>query len=211
MRKSAAVSVCLAFLATTPVGALELAPSDMLGWEAQRFKGQTRYDLEQSENGSVLHAQCSQSASGLFRREKIDLIRTPVIEWSWRVDKVFEPPRDERLKSNDDYAARIYLVVDGGILAWRTRAVNYVWASEMPSGADWPNAYASQARMVAVRSGAPDSPGVWRHERRDVRADFMRFHGIDAESIDAVAIMTDCDDRATTAEAWYGTIRFVAD
>lgn len=205
------VPIWLAFLAATPAAALELAPSEMLGWEAQRFKGETRYELEQAENGPALHAQCSKSASGLYRRQKIDLTQTPVIEWSWRVNRVFEPPSDERIKANDDYAARIYLVVDGGILAWRTRAINYVWASAMPSGADWPNAYAAQARMVAVRSGAPLASGEWQHERRDVRADFKRFHGIDPETIDTIAIMTDCDDRATTAEAWYGTIRFVAE
>lgn len=211
MSRAAASLMSLIFLTAAPAGALEWTPSEMLGWETRQFQGQTTYGLTHAESGSVLHAQCGQSASGLYRRQKIDLTRTPVIEWSWRVDKVFDPPRDERLKSNDDYAARIYLVVDGGMLAWRTRVINYVWASGMPSGADWPNAYAAQARMIAVRSGPPADPGEWQHERRDVRADFKRFHGIDALAIDAIAIMTDCDDRATTAEAWYGTIRFVAD
>jgi len=200
-----------AWLGAAAASALELPPADMLGWEVQKFHGQTLYSLTPPESGPVLHARCDRSASGLFRRQTIDLTRTPVIEWSWRVDRVFEPPRDERLKANDDYAARIYLVVDGGLLAWRTRAVNYVWATSMPGGSDWPNAYAGQARMVAVRSGPPSAAGEWQHERRDVRADFKRLHGIDVRAIDAIAIMTDCDDRATTAEAWYGTIRFVAD
>ena len=36
---------------------------------------------------------------------------------------------DESTKDRDDYAARLYLVKSGGILIWRTKAVNYVWSS----------------------------------------------------------------------------------
>lgn len=94
-------------------------------------------------------------------------------------------------------------------MPWRSRAVNYVWASAMPVGTSWPNAYLGQTHMVALRSGPPDAPGQWMTERRNVRDDFRRFHGMEIDSIDAVAIMTDCDDLGATAEAWYGGLRFL--
>jgi hypothetical protein len=46
-------------------------------------------------------------------------------------------------------------------------------------------------------------------ERRNLRDDFKRYHGLDVEAIDAVAIMTDCDNRAAKASAWYGGVRFL--
>ncbi len=182
----------------------------LAGWEEEVFAGRTDYVLvEAPGKGTVLHAQCSDAASGLWRRLEVDLRETPVLEWSWRVDRTFSDI-DETVRAGDDYPARVYVVVDGGWRRWRTRAINYVWASELPGGADWPNAYASQAHMVAVRSGAPDEAGVWRHESRNVRKDFARYHDREVDRIDAVAIMTDCDDTGGEAEAWYGDIRFTA-
>jgi hypothetical protein len=162
-------------------------------------------------DGEALRARCFNSASGLFLKRKIDLRVTPVIEWSWRVDAVFDASVDETTKAGDDFPARLYVVREGGVAVWRTRAINYVWASAMPAGSDWPNPFASQARMVALHSGAPAAPGQWITERRNIREDFRRYHGRDVESIDAVAIMTDCDNRGAAAEAWYGPVRFLAE
>jgi hypothetical protein len=184
-------------------------PSAIIQWEQQIFKGATEYSLVKSNGREALHARCKSSASGLFLKQTIDLKKTPVLEWNWRINATFPAGADERTRAGDDYAARIYIVKDGGLLPWQTRAMNYVWASAMPRGSDWPNAYAGQARMLALQSGSPTTPGSWRTERRDIRSDFRRYHGIELDSIDAVAIMTDCDDRATTAEAWYGEIRFL--
>jgi hypothetical protein len=61
--------------------------------------------------------------------------------------------------------------------------------------------------MVALRSGAAGT-GRWHEERRDVRADFQRYFGIELDSVDGVAVMTDCDDAGGKARAWYGDVRF---
>jgi hypothetical protein len=184
-------------------------PSAIVQWERQVFKGVTEYGLVAVDGIDALHARCKSSASGLILKQTIDLKDTPILEWTWRVDATFPAGADERTRAGDDYAARIYIVKDGGLLPWQTWAMDYVWASSMPKGSDWPNAYASQARMVALQSGSPTTPGIWKSERRNIRNDFRRYHGIELDSIDAVAIMTDCDDRKTTAEAWYGAIRFL--
>ena len=136
-----------------------------------------------------------------------DSTRTPFLRWSWTVDHVLENV-DERSKGGDDYPARVYVVVSGGAAFWRTRSVVYVWSSSQPVGSTWHNAYTSNARVIAIRSG---QPGAWQQERRDVRADFRRLFGDDIEALDAVAIMTDTDNSGQSARAWYGDISFSAE
>lgn len=189
--------------------ALHFPPEEIIQWAPHSFSGTTPYLPVDVEGTPAIKAQCTEAtASGLFRRETIDLTRTPILEWRWRVDAVFDGI-DETTKSGDDYPARLYVVDERRIALWRTRALNYVWASEQPQNSDWPNAFASQAHMIAVRSGAPGAPGVWVTERRNVRDDFRRYHGEDKASINAVAVMTDCDNAGQSATAWYGEIRFL--
>lgn len=206
------VLVGLAGMGMSAAGSAEevvYTPEEIIEWESHSFSGETRYELVEVDGRSAVHAQCTDgSASGLFLEEEVDLEATPVVEWRWRVDETFSGI-DETTKAGDDYPARIYAVDEHSILRWRTRALNYVWSSEMEQGADWPNAYASQAHMIAVRSGAPETQGEWHTERRNLREDFRRYHDRDLERINAFAIMTDCDDVGEPVEAWYGEIRLL--
>lgn len=205
-----AVALALAALPAQGDSTQVFKPSDILEWEVHAFADETGYELVDTDQGEVIHAQCEgNSASGLYHRKTIDLTETPVVEWRWRVDDPVNP-EDETSKSGDDYAARLYVVDEHSYLRWRTRAVNYVWASQQPRGSDWENAYQSRAQMVAVESGAPDEDDDgWRTHRRNVREDFKRFHDRELDDLSVVAIMTDCDDTGKPVEAWYGQIRFL--
>ena len=186
-----------------------IPPEEIVTWSAHSFEGYTQYELVEIDGRSAVHAVCDEgTASGLFLEEEIDLTRTPILEWEWRVDATFEGI-DETTRAGDDYAARIYAVREGGLRVWRTRALNYVWASEMEKGSDWPNAYQSRAHMLALRSGADEAERGWQTERRNLRKDFEGYHGEEVEKIDALAIMTDCDDVGEPVEAWYGEIRLL--
>ena len=116
---------------------------------------------------------------------------------------------DERGKAGDDYPARVYVVVSGGVAFWKTRSLVYVWSSGQPVGATWNNAYTSNARVMALRSGMRDA-GRWVNEKRDIRADFKQLFGEEIDAIDAVALMTDTDNSGQSATAWYGDIVFTA-
>lgn len=200
------IAAMLALAMPADAEPLVFTPREILAtWQRESFQGETAYAMD----GEALRARCRDSASGLFLRQTIDLRRTPILEWSWRVDSVFDGTRDETTKAGDDFPARLYVVRESTVLVWRTRAINYVWASTQPLGTDWANPFAAQARMIALRSGPPAAPGQWVTERRNIAEDFRRYHGRDIETIDAVAIMTDCDNRGGTAEAWYGPIRFL--
>lgn len=173
------------------------------GWLPQTFSGKaaTRYRLA----AGAVEARCDAGASGLMWKERIDLARTPVLAWRWRVEGVLSGT-DERTKPGDDFPARVYVVRDGGLAPWRTRSLVYVWASREASGRDWPSPYTRQAHVVALRSGAAQA-GQWLEERRDVRADFQRYFGLELGYADGVALMTDCDDTASAVTAGYGDVR----
>lgn len=178
------------------------------GWEAKVFKGETGYafTFDAEKSATVLEAWSRATASGRYRRIKVDLVRTPFLNWSW---KVAEPLSgvDENTKAGDDFAARLYVVVERGILGLGSLSMNYVWASQHPAGAAWPSPFTMNVRLLAVDSGTAQL-NSWISHKRNVRQDFKEQFGEDIQSIDAVALMTDTDDSGKSAHAFYGEIWF---
>lgn len=187
----------------------DFAARDLSGWETESFEGETQYDFIEIDGLTALRAQCDGSASGLVFQQEIDLTRTPVLNWSWRIERIYRG-LNEKTESGDDYPARIYVIHDGGLLKWRSRAINYVWSSSQPSGKTWPNAFVGQATMVAVRSGAPAATNRWYSQSRNIAEDFEQIHGLELDDIDAVALMTDCDNSGQRSRAYYGDIYFTS-
>lgn len=183
---------------------------DLSGWEEESFKGHSQYTFVAAKDGEqrakVLQASTEGQASGLFKEVDVDLNETPYLHWSWRVDNVFRN-NDERSKEGDDYPARIYVVVSGGIFFWNTRAVNYVWSSNQAQASEWDNAYTDNAKMIAVQAGE-ENVGKWVHERRNVRKDLQRLFGDGVTHIDAVAVMVDGDNTGQSATVYFGDIIF---
>lgn len=175
-------------------------------WQQESFKGHTNYTLVKVDGVAALYAVSDNSASGLFRKQRIDLEKTPYLNWTWRVDQLLNR-LDERTKAGDDYAARLYVMVSDGLFFWKTKAVNYVWSSSQAVGTHWDNAYTGQAQMVAVESGVENS-GKWLSYKRNVVEDMRRLFGEDVRYIDGVAIMSDTDNSGGRVEAYYGNIYF---
>lgn len=213
--KCATMLGTLALLASTAAGAADeklligrFSAGDLQDWQTKSFMGETRYTFDNKSGQPALFADSRGAASGLYREIRVDLSRTPWLNWSWRVDRVLNG-LDERTKDGDDYPARVYVVVSGGAAFWKTRSLVYVWSSSQPAGATWNNAFTGNARVMALRSGTKDA-GRWVSEKRDVRTDFRRLFGDDIGAIDAVALMTDTDNSGQSATAWYGDIYFTA-
>jgi hypothetical protein len=179
------------------------------GWEEHSFKGHTQYRLVEQDGSRVLRAESHGTASGLLFETEVNLTQTPYMHWRWRVETVFEGI-DERTKDGDDYPARVYVVKKGGLLPWRTRALDYVWSSNQPQGSSWPNAFTDKAQMIALHSGRSEL-GRWVEERVNVREDFRRRFGEEITRVDLVAIMTDSDNSGGQAAAYYGDIYFSRD
>ena len=179
-------------------------------WESQSFKDLTQYRLVQLSGMQVLKAESMNTASGLVKKHRIDLEKTPYMNWRWRIENRLGAI-DEQSKSGDDYAARLYVVISGGWAFWRTQAINYVWASSTPAGKTWPNAFAGdQVIMIALRS-KNDKTGTWYNEKRNLLNDVRQYLGSTIRYIDAVALMTDTDNANGHATAYYGDIYFTND
>lgn len=206
------IVICLlpltAWAANNRIDIARFSQGDLSGWQRKVFSGETAYTLRETEGKTALFAQSQSSASGLFREVSIDLNKTPVLYWTWKIDTTLTG-NDERTKAGDDYPARIYVVFSGGTMFWRTRAINYVWSNQQPIDSSWRNAFTSNAGMIAVQSGT-DHIGRWMMQSRDVRADYRRLFGEEPGRVDAVAIMTDTDNTGAAATAWYGDIWFSA-
>ncbi|MGZ0076185.1 DUF3047 domain-containing protein [Methylomonas sp. YC3] len=191
-----------------PIG--EFRQNRLDGWEHKSFKGETQYRLQAIDGVTALVADSHAAGSGLFKEQRIDLTQTPFLNWSWRIGNRLSG-LNEQSKAGDDYAARLYVVVKGGLAFWQTKAVNYVWAGNSKRDSVWPNAFAGDhAMMMALRD--QEAPlNVWEHEKRNVRADFKQLFGEDITAIDAVAIMTDTDNSGGQVLAVYGDIWFSKD
>ncbi len=191
---------------TVRIGIGRFSAGDLAGWQPKVFAGETRYVLQSVDQRRVLYADSRGTASGLYYRTRVDLARTPDLNWSWKIANVLSG-HDERSKAGDDYPARLYVAFSGGALFWRTRVINYVWSSNQPVGSEWPNAFTANARMIAVHAGAADV-GRWISEKRNVLADYRRLFGEEPGPVDAIALMTDTDNTGRSARAWYGDIWF---
>jgi hypothetical protein len=179
------------------------------GWNEESFEGHTQYQLISEADKKILQAKSHGTASGLFRKVTIDLKKTPYLNWSWKIENTFQG-NDEQSKEGDDYPARIYVVVSGGLFFWKTKALNYVWSSNQEKETSWDNAYTSNAKMIALRTG-DNQAGQWLTEKRNVRKDLKQRFGKEINEIHTIAIMTDSDNTKQQATGYYGDIYFSTD
>ncbi|OIO71942.1 MAG: hypothetical protein AUJ56_03005 [Zetaproteobacteria bacterium CG1_02_49_23] len=184
----------------------DFAHGNLSAWEANSFVGTSVYKPYEHALDAVSNA----SASGLLRKIRVDLNKTPILNWSWMVSRsslLDKPEHDERSKHGDDYPVRIYIIIDGGWAFWKTHALNYVWSANQPSGTHWQNAFTSNAIMLAVDSGQT-AIGSWQQHKRNIRQDLQQYLAIDTDYIDAIAIMSDTDNTGGNTHAAYGNIFF---
>ena len=186
----------------------------------------TRYRLREWDGVMAVEAHAVKSMALLARPVSIDLAKTPILCWRWRIDAPLKTA-DMTQKSGDDYAARVYLSFDvpPDTLGFGTRialglartlhggqvpdaAINYVWDNRQPVGTWQANTYTERARMLVLRSAA-GLAGRWVDERRNVSADFLRVFGHAPSRLTGLAIATDTDNTGEEARAGFADFRFV--
>lgn len=196
-------------LSTSAAGSASVSVpvSDIDFWQEKQFEGETDYQPVVIDGTEALKAHSVSSASGLYREQRIDLHKTPFLNWRWRVDRPLAG-LDERTKRGDDYAARVYVVIDGGLRFWKTRALNYVWSSNMAPESSWNNAFAGpNVRMLALRNNS-NPTAEWFTEKRNILADLRHQFGDQIRYVDAIAIMTDTDNSMGEAVSYYSDMYF---
>lgn len=180
----------------------------IIKWDKKSFKGETSYKLVVENGRTVIQADSKGAASGLYSKVNLDPNTFRYLSWSWKIKAPIAAGYENK-KSGDDYAARVYVVFPGRFF-WQTKAINYIWANHLPKSQTAPNAFSSNAMMVAVESGT-EQTGKWITEKRDILADYRRLFGTEPQRIGAIAIMTDTDNTGAEATAWYGEISIASD
>tara|TARA_R110000851_G_scaffold90253_1_gene196842 strand:+ start:25591 stop:26208 length:618 start_codon:yes stop_codon:yes gene_type:complete len=203
---------------TAATNLTSLSEKGIDSWEPKEFSGESIYTIDEYKGRLALKALSHNAASGLVLEQQIDLTATPYLNWSWLVEKTLLQ-LDERSKKGDDFVARIYVVIDGGFMVWKTKSLNYVWSSNQDKDLVWDNAFAgSSVKMMSVR-GKEAQKGQWYQEKRNVYQDLIDIFGDKGSEqanqkaykyIDIIAIMTDTDNSGKQAESYYGDIVFSA-
>ena len=168
--------------------------------------GKTKYSLGMNENGSFLRAEAKGTASGLGKKVKIDLRKTPFINITWKIEKDLKGI-DEKSKKGHDYAARVFVVKKTGLTPLSNKAVNYVFSSNNSTNEFWRSPY-TKSSIDYVLSTSKDNLNEWVTVKANVKEHFKKLHDLNIEELTGLAIMTDTDQTDIKAISYYQNIYF---
>ena len=180
--------------------------------EVRKIRGadaKTQYSLGSNENGNYLKAIADNAASGLGKKIKIDLNRTPYLNITWKVEKDLKGI-NERSKKGHDYAARVFVVKKTGATPLSNRAMNYVFSSNQDINLSHPSPYTKKS-IDFVLSTTKESLNEWVTVKVNVKEHFKKFHDLDLNEINGVAIMADTDNSKLSSISYYQNIYFSAE
>jgi hypothetical protein len=192
----------------------------------------TQYEIVTIDGRHAVRAVADASYANVLHPLNADVSATPILRFSWRVDQ-FPAGSDLAVKRGDDLAAKVCVLFDQPLdrLSFFDRlkielgrrlfrmdlpaaAICYVWDRVLTPGTWLPNIYTDRVRMLVLRSEAAGQQGRWFDERRDLRADFARAFGAEAEGglprVSAVALATDTDNTGSSALAYFGDMLLAA-
>ncbi len=166
----------------------------------------TNYSVGTNENGNFLKADAENAASGLGKEVKIDLNATPFINITWKVEKDLKGIK-ENTKKGHDFVGRVFVIKKTGATPLSNRAVNYVFSSNNNVGENWQSPYTKKS-IDNVLSTTKKNLNEWVTVKANVKEDFKKFHDLDVNELDGVAIMTDTDNSKMRAITYYQNIYF---
>ena len=169
----------------------------------------TVYTIGKNDNGNYLKADSAASASGLGKEIKVNLNLTPFINITWKVEKNLFGIQ-ENTKKGHDFAGRVFVIKKTGATPLSNRAVNYVFSSNNDIGSNWPSPYTKKS-IDNVLSTTKENFNEWVTVKANVKEDFKKFHDLDVDELDGIAIMTDTDNSKLTATTYYQNIFFSAE
>tara|TARA_B100001093_G_scaffold410379_1_gene399645 strand:+ start:1712 stop:2401 length:690 start_codon:yes stop_codon:yes gene_type:complete len=168
----------------------------------------TIYSVGSNENGNFLKSVADNAASGLGKEVKIDLNKTPFINITWKIEKDLAGIR-ENTKKGHDFAARVFAVKKTGATPLSNRAINYVFSSNNEVGSNWPSPYTKKS-IDNVLASTKNNLNEWITVKANVKEDFKKFHNLDVNELDGLAIMSDTDNSKMKSIAYFQNIYFSA-
>ena len=205
----------LIFLSTThaeTVKVFEFTEKELSALEIRKVRGadnKTVYSVGSNENGNYLKAVADNAASGLGKEIKIDLNKTPFINITWKIEKDLRGIK-ENTKKGHDYAARVFAIKKTGATPLSNRAINYVFSSNSEVGENRPSPYTKKS-IDNVLATTKDNLNEWVTVKANVKEDFKKFHDLDVNELDGLAIMADTDNSKMKSISYFQNIYFSAD
>ena len=194
------------------VNIFEFTEIELSELEVRKVRGadkKTEYSVGSNDNGNYLKAVADNAASGLGKKVNIDLNKTPIINITWKVEKDLEGIK-ENTKKGHDFAARVFAIKKTGATPLSNRAINYVFSSNNKVGENFPSPYTKKS-IDNVLATTQKNLNEWVTVKANVKEDFKRFHNLDVDQLDGLAIMSDTDNSKMKAITYYQNIYFSAD
>ena len=180
--------------------------------EVRKVRGadnNTLYTVGKNDSGNFLKSVADNAASGLGKEVKIDLNKTPFINITWKIEKDLSGIK-ENTKKGHDYAARVFVIKKTGATPLSNRAINYVFSSNNDVGFNSPSPYTKKS-IDNVLSTTKNNFNEWVTVRANVKEDFKKFHNLDVDELDGLAIMSDTDNSKLKTIAYFQNIYFSAE
>ena len=189
----------------------EFTESELDELKVRKVRGadnKTIYSAGSNENGNFFQAIADNAASGLGKEIKINLNETPFINITWKVEKDLRGIK-ENTKKGHDFAARVFVIKKTGATPLSNRAINYVFSSNNDVGENFPSPYTKKS-MDNVLATTKENLNKWVTVKSNVKEDFKKFHNLDVNQLDGLAIMSDTDNSKMKSIAYYQNIYFSA-
>ena len=193
------------------VKVFEFTEEELSVLEIRKVRGadnKTSYTVGSNENGNYLKAVADNAASGLGKEIKIDLNKTPFINITWKIEKDLRGIK-ENTKKGHDYAARVFAIKKTGATPLSNRAINYVFSSNSDVGENRPSPYTKKS-IDNVLASTKDNLNKWVTVKANVKEDFKKFHDLDVNELDGLAIMADTDNSKMKSISYFQNIFFSA-
>ncbi len=194
------------------INVFEFTENELTKLEVRKVRGadnKTVYEVGSNENGNFLKAIADNAASGLGKEVKIDLNQTPFINITWKIERDL-PGIKENTKKGHDFAARVFVIKKTGATPLSNRAINYVFSSNNEIGFYSPSPYTKKS-IDNVLASTKNELNEWITVKSNVKEDFKKFHDLEVNELDGLAIMSDTDNSKMIAIAYYQNIYFSAD
>ena len=191
------------------VWVFEFTETELSELQVRKVRGadnNTLYSIGNNENGNFLKSVADNAASGLGKEIKIDLNKTPFINITWKIEKDLSGI-NENTKKAHDYAARVFVIKKTGATPLSNRAINYVFSSNNDVGFYLPSPYTKKS-IDNVLSTTKNDLNKWVTVKANVKEDFKRFHNLDVNELDGLAIMSDTDNSKLKTIAYFQNIYF---
>ena len=199
-------------LQASEVKVFEFTDEELTSLKVRKVRGadnKTKYEVGENENGKFLKADAENAASGLGKEINIDLNITPFINITWKVEKDLSGIK-EKTKKGHDFAGRVFVIKKTGATPLSNRAINYVFSSNSAVSQSWPSPYTKKS-IDNVLSTTKDNLNIWVTVKANVKEDFKKFHDLDVNELDGLAIMADTDNSKMKSISYFQNIYFSAD